>query len=93
MITYVSYLIAACKAQVAVDGKNDQQTESKSDQSESPVSVDARFKYPEFLPHPWQPWRNKIREKLERSDMLKRRSRINIPEFYVGWWNIQIMET
>ncbi|XP_015923810.1 large ribosomal subunit protein bL19m isoform X2 [Parasteatoda tepidariorum] len=43
-----------------------------------------RFIYPEFLPDPRYEFRNKIREKLEREDMLKRRSVINIPEFYVG---------
>lgn len=48
------------------------------------ISSDIRFKYPEFLPHPYMKWRNSIREKLERSDMLKRRSNIVIPEFYVG---------
>lgn len=29
-------------------------------------------------------WRNPIKEKLERQDMLARRGRIYIPEFYVG---------
>lgn len=43
-----------------------------------------RFKYPEFLPDPNAIHRNTIREKLERQDMLARRSVINIPEFYVG---------
>lgn len=40
--------------------------------------------YPEFLPDPKFEWRNPIREKLERMDMMKRRSQIDIPEFYVG---------
>nr|CAG4643544.1 EOG090X0F2L [Ilyocryptus agilis] len=43
-----------------------------------------RFIYPEFLPDPKMEWRNKLREKLERADMLKRRSAIDIPEFYTG---------
>lgn len=43
-----------------------------------------RFIYPEFLPDPKIEWRNPIREKLERSDMIKRRTQIDIPEFYVG---------
>jgi len=43
-----------------------------------------RFVYPEFLPDPKLDWRNRIREKLERIDMLRRRSNIEIPEFYVG---------
>ncbi|XP_073828144.1 mitochondrial ribosomal protein L19 [Musca autumnalis] len=43
-----------------------------------------RFIYPEFLPDPKVEWRNPIREKLERLDMIDRRSQIEIPEFYVG---------
>jgi len=43
-----------------------------------------RFVYPEFLPDPNIIWRNRIREKLERIDMLKRRANFEIPEFYVG---------
>jgi large subunit ribosomal protein L19 len=39
---------------------------------------------PEFLPNPSIDIRHKIREKLERKDMLKRRTQIDIPEFYVG---------
>lgn len=46
--------------------------------------ADYRFVYPEFLPDPRFEFRHKIREKLERSDMLKRRTVIDIPEFYVG---------
>lgn len=48
------------------------------------VSLDHRFIYPEFLPDPNPLHRNYIREKLERMDMIARRSQINIPEFYVG---------
>lgn len=43
-----------------------------------------RFVYPEFLPDPQMNRRHFVREKLERMDMLKRRSVIEIPEFYVG---------
>ncbi|XP_050027321.1 large ribosomal subunit protein bL19m [Dermacentor andersoni] len=46
--------------------------------------VDYRFIYPEFLPDRDFSLRNVIREKLERKDMLNRRSVIEIPEFYVG---------
>ncbi|KAK2710741.1 large ribosomal subunit protein bL19m-like [Artemia franciscana] len=45
---------------------------------------DYRFVYPEFLPDPNPEFRNKLREKLERLDMLRRRAKISIPEFYVG---------
>ncbi|XP_064088805.1 large ribosomal subunit protein bL19m-like [Macrobrachium nipponense] len=40
--------------------------------------------YPEFLPDPKPEWRNRMRERLERADMLKRRNVMEIPEFYVG---------
>lgn len=43
-----------------------------------------RFIYPEFLPDPKVEWRNPVREKLERIDMIDRRTQIEIPEFYVG---------
>ncbi|OWR52497.1 hypothetical protein KGM_212020 [Danaus plexippus plexippus] len=43
-----------------------------------------RHVYPEFLPDPNPKFRNSLREKLERADMLKRRSQVDIPEFYVG---------
>ncbi|KAG7199971.1 hypothetical protein KM043_014399 [Ampulex compressa] len=43
-----------------------------------------RFVYPEFLPDPNPLYRNALRERLERMDMLARRANISIPEFYVG---------
>ncbi|KAL3266607.1 hypothetical protein HHI36_010771 [Cryptolaemus montrouzieri] len=43
-----------------------------------------RYIYPEFLPSPEIKFRNAIREKLERKDMVARRTQIAIPEFYVG---------
>ena len=43
-----------------------------------------RYIYPDFLPNPVYYFRDKIREKLERRDMINRRKQINIPEFYVG---------
>ena len=43
-----------------------------------------RFMFPEFLPDPDPLFRNSLRETLERSDMLKRRDVVEIPEFYVG---------
>ncbi|EDW38211.1 GL12468 [Drosophila persimilis] len=48
------------------------------------VPSNYRFIYPEFLPDPKVEWRNPIREKLERLDMLDRRRQIDLPEFYVG---------
>lgn len=43
-----------------------------------------RFMFPEFLPDPNPLYRNPVRERLERIDMLKRRQVVEIPEFYVG---------
>ena len=66
------------------------QTKSSNNQrgSKGPGTVVAppefRFIYPEFLPDPKVERRNKLREKLERMDMLQRRSAIDIPEFYTG---------
>ncbi|KAG5879236.1 hypothetical protein JTB14_006036 [Gonioctena quinquepunctata] len=46
--------------------------------------LDYRHVYPEFLPDPKIEFRNAIREKLERNDMIARRHQIEIGEFYVG---------
>ncbi|MFH4974986.1 hypothetical protein AB6A40_001695 [Gnathostoma spinigerum] len=40
--------------------------------------------YPDFLPSPVYGRRNALKEKLERADMLERRTILDIPEFYVG---------
>lgn len=52
--------------------------------------LESRHIYPEFLPDPNPDWRNSLREKLERADMLKRRSQIDIPEFYVGKFSSEV---
>lgn len=52
----------------------------------SVVPSNSRFIYPEFLPDPKIEWRNSLREKLERMDMIQRRKHIDIPEFYVGMY-------
>uniref|UniRef100_A0A1I8EY27 Large ribosomal subunit protein bL19m n=1 Tax=Wuchereria bancrofti TaxID=6293 RepID=A0A1I8EY27_WUCBA len=43
-----------------------------------------REAYPDFHPSSIYGRRNLLREELERKDMLERRLRIDIPEFYVG---------
>ncbi|KAI5704576.1 39S ribosomal protein L19, mitochondrial [Diaphorina citri] len=48
------------------------------------IPQENRFMYQEFLPDPELKFRNQVREKLERSDMIKRRSVIDIPSFFVG---------
>lgn len=50
----------------------------------SVIPSNCRYMYPEFLPDPKMEWRNSLREKLERMDMIQRRKNIDIPEFYVG---------
>ncbi|EFA01965.1 39S ribosomal protein L19, mitochondrial-like Protein [Tribolium castaneum] len=60
-----------------------EQTRQKYEAARKSVT-DLRRIYPEFLPDPKIEFRNPIREKLERSDMIARRANIEIPEFYVG---------
>jgi len=45
---------------------------------------DYRYIFPEFLPDPNPAFRNALAEKLQRKDLLARRSHVEIPEFYVG---------
>ena len=46
--------------------------------------AELRFTFPEFLPSPVVEFRHKIKDKIMRSDLIKRRTVIQIPEFYVG---------
>ncbi|XP_064629048.1 large ribosomal subunit protein bL19m-like [Lineus longissimus] len=62
-------------------------TQEQSEPEESvKISVpnDYRYVYPEFLPNPDYKIRDRLCEKLERRDMMRRRGVIDIPEFYVG---------
>lgn len=52
--------------------------------ADSKQFTEYRHIYPEFLPDPKIEYRNTLREKLERDDMIARRGQIDIPEFYVG---------
>ncbi|KAK9680129.1 Ribosomal protein L19 [Popillia japonica] len=56
----------------------------KQDDNSKNALAEYRLIYPEFLPDPRIDFRNSVREKLERMDMISRRSQIDIPEFYVG---------
>ncbi|RZC37133.1 39S ribosomal protein L19, mitochondrial, partial [Asbolus verrucosus] len=60
-----------------------EEAKAKSDSLHKNIA-EYRHIYPEFLPDPKIEFRNPIREKLERSDMIERRINIDIPEFYVG---------
>nr|CAD7412820.1 unnamed protein product [Timema poppensis] len=68
---------------------SDSRDQTTSDARKGVVPPQYRFVYPEFLPDPKIIWRNKVREKLERADMLSRRCHIDIPEFYVGHYATQ----
>jgi hypothetical protein len=75
--------------------KKAQQTSASEDEQAKPISVvmlqdhDPRteslmYKMPEFVPTTYWGHRDSVREVLERTDLLKRRSVLKIPEFYVG---------
>ena len=49
--------------------------------------------YPEFLPNPVYYFRDKIREKIERQEMISRRKQLVIPEFYVGKVELIVFES
>ncbi|OAD57670.1 39S ribosomal protein L19, mitochondrial [Eufriesea mexicana] len=78
------------KEEIVHDDNNSQRKTNNipinnNDELNKPSSfANYRFIYPEFLPDPNPSYRNKMREKLERIDMMARRSILNIPEFYVG---------
>jgi large subunit ribosomal protein L19 len=59
-------------------------TENIKVETETQAPRDYRFVLPEFMPNPDFQYRDRVLEKLERQDMLKRRAVIDIPEFYVG---------
>ncbi|PZC78023.1 hypothetical protein B5X24_HaOG202695 [Helicoverpa armigera] len=70
--------------EVDVKPKRERSSTSRLRNSSRNPNLALRHVYPEFLPDPNPKWRNSLREKLERIDMLKRRNQIDIPEFYVG---------
>ncbi|RWS14950.1 39S ribosomal protein L19: mitochondrial-like protein [Dinothrombium tinctorium] len=50
----------------------------------TPQLSELRLLYPEFLPSNFPERRHKIKDLLEREDMLKRRTQVDLPSFYVG---------
>lgn len=59
------------------------ETASKSDEF-SKNALLFRYTHPDFIPNPVPYFRDYLSEKLERQDMLKRRTQIDIPVFFVG---------
>ncbi|XP_011158807.1 39S ribosomal protein L19, mitochondrial [Solenopsis invicta] len=80
------HVVRANSSTIAQDSVQESQNNNKIEQNEQKgmITNRYRFMYPEFLPDPDPKYRNALREKLERMDMLARRSHIAIPEFYVG---------
>ncbi|XP_042147997.1 39S ribosomal protein L19, mitochondrial [Ixodes scapularis] len=69
----------------AIDASTEKTSAPRRHRSPIPEKLaEYRFVYPEFLPDPDMSTRHYARERLERTDMLKRRAVIEIPEFYVG---------
>lgn len=89
MVLYHTKLVLDCRAFSTLPEKVEtpqvevEKNKPASRRSSHP-GLEFRHIYPEFLPDPNPKWRNSLREKLERADMLKRRNKIDIPEFYVG---------
>ncbi|XP_005093345.1 39S ribosomal protein L19, mitochondrial [Aplysia californica] len=59
-------------------------TENISQETEVTAPRNYRYVMPEFMPRPDWERRDRVLEKLERRDMMRRRAIMNIPEFYVG---------
>lgn len=68
----------------SLEKDNQNTTNVNPDLKDGTVPLNNRFIYPEFLPDPNPRYRNHLREKLERMDMIARRTQIDVPEFYVG---------
>ncbi|XP_055329244.1 39S ribosomal protein L19, mitochondrial-like [Paramacrobiotus metropolitanus] len=78
--------ILASKSARAVLKKDEKDVEVIPPLSQRTPEIPAsfRFIYPEFLPNIDPKKRNYLSEKLERQDMMRRRTQLHIPEFYPG---------
>ncbi|CAN7988576.1 unnamed protein product [Ixodes hexagonus] len=85
---YLQKSLSRClsvQASSASDASTEKTSTTRRHRSPIPERLaEYRFVYPEFLPDTDMSLRHYARERLERTDMLKRRSVIEIPEFYVG---------
>ncbi|XP_037079989.1 39S ribosomal protein L19, mitochondrial-like [Pollicipes pollicipes] len=79
-----SHAASTTKNEVPVPAQESQEEALATKEKETFSLPDYRFIYPEFLPNPDLTLRHRLAERLERVDMLRRRSRMEIPEFYVG---------
>lgn len=89
LIFFTVLQVSKSSSNVALSDDQQSPADSVTDKQAKPerksvVPTNCRYVYPEFLPDPKMEWRNSLREKLERMDMIQRRKHIDIPEFYVG---------
>jgi len=82
-VSYSRLIHSDSKKVASAKEKTSESKQEKIDH-ESLSRRDYRFIFPEFLPDPNPKFRNELRERLERKDMLDRRDQVEIPEFYVG---------
>ena len=82
--------LAAKGASVFEKKENQIKNNRRKENAYTEASRDYRYIYPDFLTNPTYYFRDKIKEKLERQDMINRRKQINIPEFYVGKLKMQM---
>lgn len=75
--------LRSLSSQIPDAKENEKKFEKKADNVPKSFA-NYRHIYAEFLPDPKIEFRNPLREKLERLDMIARRTQIDIPEFYVG---------
>ncbi|KAG4069532.1 hypothetical protein HA402_006898 [Bradysia odoriphaga] len=80
----VHYRLLTSKSDPLLEATANPFNKESTDVRKSLAPAEYRFIYPEFLPDPTIEFRNPIREKIERMDMLNRRIHLDIPEFYVG---------
>lgn len=92
MTCFSDYRALSTLPEKAEASQGDEMIEKRRPRGRKPFQneevLKSRLVYPEFLPDPTPKWRNSLREKLERADMLRRRTQIDIPEFYVGEYRL-----
>jgi len=79
-----NYRFVRCFSAKAEIEPNERATGLTEQKRKNFIPLEYRFQYQEFLPDPEVRFRNTVKERLERKDMLDRRTHIHVPEFYVG---------
>jgi len=85
LVRYGVAAVQMCRARASVAGLSDSASQSHTDDTKSRTFVPTFASvYPDMLPTRVQERRNRLREMIERQDMMNRRVHLDIPEFYVG---------